>query len=173
MKKIGVFYQGAHFGNDGPGGVEQEGPARSIRTRQAPTPGDTNLGPQNSPLQKPGAPVMDDIPAPACTPPRPLLRRSDRDGEEREDRPVRDSAHDGPGERAHHAVHEGAAGAARERDSVAVGWQWEPAPASGGRGLPLRLAQAKRLVLCALPAAEGLHDLADGRQRALAGELLP
>jgi ABC-type branched-subunit amino acid transport system substrate-binding protein len=66
-KKIAVFYQGDDFGKDGLAGVKQEIPASQIVTAQAYEPGNTNVGPQISAIQKSGAQVMVDFTVPAYT----------------------------------------------------------------------------------------------------------
>jgi ABC-type branched-subunit amino acid transport system substrate-binding protein len=66
-KKIAVFYQCDDFGKDGLAGVKQEIPASQIVTAQAYEPGNTNVGPQISAIQKSGAQVMVDFTVPAYT----------------------------------------------------------------------------------------------------------
>jgi len=66
-KKVAVFYQGDDFGKDGLAGVKQEVPASQIVETQAYEPGNTNVGPQISAIQKSGAEVMVDFTVPAYT----------------------------------------------------------------------------------------------------------
>jgi ABC-type branched-subunit amino acid transport system substrate-binding protein len=66
-KKIGVFYQDDDFGKGGLAGVQKEVPKSQIVSAQPYEPGNTNVAPQITAIQKAGAQVLVDFTIPAYT----------------------------------------------------------------------------------------------------------
>jgi ABC-type branched-subunit amino acid transport system substrate-binding protein len=66
-KKIGVFYQDDDFGKGGLAGIEKEVPKSQIVSAQPYEPGNTNVAPQITAIQKAGAEVLVDFTIPAYT----------------------------------------------------------------------------------------------------------
>jgi ABC-type branched-subunit amino acid transport system substrate-binding protein len=66
-KKVGVFYQNDDFGKGGLAGIEQQVPKSQIVSTQSYEPGNTNVAPQITALQKAGAEVLVDFTIPAYT----------------------------------------------------------------------------------------------------------
>jgi ABC-type branched-subunit amino acid transport system substrate-binding protein len=66
-KKVGVFYQNDDFGKGGLAGIQQQVPKSQIVSTQAYEPGNTNVAPQITALQKAGAQVLVDFTIPAYT----------------------------------------------------------------------------------------------------------
>jgi ABC-type branched-subunit amino acid transport system substrate-binding protein len=66
-KKIGVFYQNDDFGKGGLAGIQNQVPKSQIVSTQAYEPGNTNVAPQITAIQKAGADVLVDFTIPAYT----------------------------------------------------------------------------------------------------------
>jgi ABC-type branched-subunit amino acid transport system substrate-binding protein len=66
-KKVGVFYQNDDFGKGGLAGIQQQVPKSQIVSTQSYEPGNTNVAPQITALQKAGAQVLVDFTIPAYT----------------------------------------------------------------------------------------------------------
>jgi ABC-type branched-subunit amino acid transport system substrate-binding protein len=66
-KKVGVFYQDDDFGKGGLAGIQKEVPKSQIVSTQAYEPGNTNVAPQITAIQKAGAQVLVDFTIPAYT----------------------------------------------------------------------------------------------------------
>jgi ABC-type branched-subunit amino acid transport system substrate-binding protein len=66
-KKVGVFYQDDDFGKGGLAGIQKEMPKSQIVSTQAYEPGNTNVAPQITAIQKAGAQVLVDFTIPAYT----------------------------------------------------------------------------------------------------------
>jgi ABC-type branched-subunit amino acid transport system substrate-binding protein len=66
-KKVGVFYQNDDFGKGGLAGIQQQVPKSQIVSTQPYEPGNTNVAPQITALQKAGAEVLVDFTIPAYT----------------------------------------------------------------------------------------------------------
>jgi ABC-type branched-subunit amino acid transport system substrate-binding protein len=66
-KKIGVFYQDDDFGKGGLTGIKMEVPKSQIVSAQPYEPGNTNVAPQITAIQKAGAQVLVDFTIPAYT----------------------------------------------------------------------------------------------------------
>jgi branched-chain amino acid transport system substrate-binding protein len=66
-KKIGYFYQGDEFGQDGVKGLDYEIPKSSVVAREAYNPTNTNIGPQVAKLKAAGAQVVVSFSVPAFT----------------------------------------------------------------------------------------------------------
>src|SRR3954454_103371 len=66
-KKVSVFYQNDDFGKGGLAGIQQQVPKSQIVSTQAYEPGNTNVAPQITALQKAGAEVLVDFTIPAYT----------------------------------------------------------------------------------------------------------
>jgi ABC-type branched-subunit amino acid transport system substrate-binding protein len=66
-KKVGVFYQDDDFGKGGLAGIQKEVPKSQIVSTQSYEPGNTNVAPQITAIQKAGAQVLVDFTIPAYT----------------------------------------------------------------------------------------------------------
>ena len=66
-KKVGVFYQDDDFGKGGLAGIQKEVPKSQSVSTQAYEPGNTNVAPQITAIQKAGAQVLVDFTIPAYT----------------------------------------------------------------------------------------------------------
>jgi ABC-type branched-subunit amino acid transport system substrate-binding protein len=66
-KKVGVFYQDDDFGKGGLVGIQKEVPKSQIVSTQSYEPGNTNVAPQITAIQKAGAQVLVDFTIPAYT----------------------------------------------------------------------------------------------------------
>ncbi len=66
-KKVGVFYQDDDFGKGGLAGIQKELPTSQIVSTQPYEPGNTNVAPQITAIQKAGAQVLVDFTIPAYT----------------------------------------------------------------------------------------------------------